>query len=600
MLTSADLDLMTPQIELLFKGLGIELFHMKTIDIKQVLKEFITIDSANTILIDGEWGIGKTYQTKEAIRELLESQDPLAKKVVYASLYGLKNVSDLNACYKISAPTVFKTIVKAGAPFTSLVPFCGMQIADAIDNVTSVIPEERKVRTKRLFIFDDLERTDPSLSYIQLYGFFNTLLLNGCRILCLASTNHIKNNKRRSELLDFEEKTFRRIIRINEKPTDIVKIILAKNSCPYSERLPDELGCNLRNVERVCYLYNAIKDANANLWNSIRKLFPEEQVLLACVAAVKAMFGPVEAAPKPSNSYDEATYGIYVEKYGTEIGPRLLSIYKNKNLITLSNQSLAGKLIRSAVEYFLWNDLSGIQSFAPNKEDGLLGTNYFLLGDADKARYRSEFIQKIKDLGKQPMSATLRRLSVEWLLSDKLDLLIEEEPKIKELLFELASEDDSFLEEIRDQLLFLSEQARNEKEACIVEPILKMARAKEDARFLSSLSTAFVAGDYAQLVEIISAMRQYIRDPRNTLPKVNGYLEEHHFLLPDLASSISQDQWDYCRQVQMYACNVGSGNVFTTLLQTIKKDHQESESCMSKCNALIKNAAIHQDDSIAD
>ena len=43
----------------------------------------------------------------------------------------------------------------------------------------------------------DLERVNENMSLVSLLGLFNTLLLNGCKVLCLSALNEIQDKEKR-------------------------------------------------------------------------------------------------------------------------------------------------------------------------------------------------------------------------------------------------------------------------------------------------------------------------------------------------------------------------------------------------------------------
>lgn len=56
--------------------------------------DYLTNDKTNTaLLLDGEWGTGKTYYVKNVLMPFLEGKK---KQVVYVSLYGIEDAESLS------------------------------------------------------------------------------------------------------------------------------------------------------------------------------------------------------------------------------------------------------------------------------------------------------------------------------------------------------------------------------------------------------------------------------------------------------------------------------------------------------------------------
>lgn len=194
------------------------------------------------ILIDGEWGCGKTYFVKHTLLDKIKEleQDSSNRTPKYISLYGCKTIQDIQeAMVWIFADEAKKYVVQKTTkhiiPAIKNIPKYLKQKAPknmepAIGNILSTSKRVlNKVREKFLpdvnvfeftsdwilmkdfiFIFDDLERCDCPIN--ELFGFINGLVEHeGTKVILIAnekeiSMKEINTQKELQYLLTLNEK----------------------------------------------------------------------------------------------------------------------------------------------------------------------------------------------------------------------------------------------------------------------------------------------------------------------------------------------------------------------------------------------------------
>jgi hypothetical protein len=143
------------------------------------------------LLLDGEWGCGKTHFVKHTILDQIKETD---RKAIYISLYGISSVDMLhttvfNAYYAEVNPSLDKAfkIVTALSPAMKITPY---GIGDAVSVIGKFIG--RTVRKKFIdldkcfFIFDDLERCSAPIC--DVLGYINNFIEhNNCKVLIVAN-----------------------------------------------------------------------------------------------------------------------------------------------------------------------------------------------------------------------------------------------------------------------------------------------------------------------------------------------------------------------------------------------------------------------------
>ena len=57
----------------------------------KTIKNYIEMENCNyAILIDGQWGTGKTFFVKNILMPIINENDEKNKKAIYVSTYGIK------------------------------------------------------------------------------------------------------------------------------------------------------------------------------------------------------------------------------------------------------------------------------------------------------------------------------------------------------------------------------------------------------------------------------------------------------------------------------------------------------------------------------
>lgn len=175
------------------------------------------------ILIDGEWGCGKTYFVKHSLTEKIKEFEQNASKrtVKYISLYGCKTIQDIQESIVWVFADEASKFIKQKAP---------NKIKPATQNILLTSKKVlNKVREKFLpdvdvfdiasdwismkdfiFIFDDVERCDCPIN--ELFGFINGLVEHeGTKVILIAyekeiSMKEINSQKEIQYLLTLNDK----------------------------------------------------------------------------------------------------------------------------------------------------------------------------------------------------------------------------------------------------------------------------------------------------------------------------------------------------------------------------------------------------------
>lgn len=161
---------------------------------QQIIDEILRYlhdDSYNyAVLIDGEWGSGKTYFVNNTLTKIIEKQESdleTSRKVQYISLYGCKAISDVQENIAWSFAEDARKVIQdknnfgtTGQKVSNNILLSSKKIGNAI--LKKFLPNMPLYEIASdwlnlgsfIFVFDDLERCDCPIN--EVFGFFNELV----------------------------------------------------------------------------------------------------------------------------------------------------------------------------------------------------------------------------------------------------------------------------------------------------------------------------------------------------------------------------------------------------------------------------------------
>ncbi|GKY88119.1 P-loop NTPase fold protein [Sinisalibacter aestuarii] len=158
------------------------------------------------VLLDGHWGSGKTY----FVQDLLESAELSKKKCVYISLFGVSDISTIEAQLFFSTASGTAKVAHFGARFVERALQSTLrfdvsgdgspdgQLNGKLSGAADFIQRKFSEVENAFLILDDLERSKIDVE--ELFGFVNVFVEHGnARVLFIANTEKLQ------ELSKFEE-----------------------------------------------------------------------------------------------------------------------------------------------------------------------------------------------------------------------------------------------------------------------------------------------------------------------------------------------------------------------------------------------------------
>lgn len=578
-------------------------FKMKIEDIKDTIKKVIEnkIDY-KSILIDGSWGCGKTTVVKDAISELTD--DAISrKKLVYQSLFGIKDVSELVACFSFTGKIIYSLGRSIASPFTKLIPIVGDQIKESIDNSTALFTPSPSKKKDTLFIFDDLERADELLSYIALLGFFNQLIMRGCKIICVSSLNDLSKMdvKRKKGLDAFLEKAFDRIMYINEYPAEIItKIFEDDEKTKHNiKQCIDMFDCNIRIALKTHRLLKDVYKKQSVYKYNINRKNNDLQVLKATICAIKSIYYFKEKEDNDENDQKQNPFEkILFDRESGQLDSRILKNIKeviNKNSAYFLPEELeeAKNLTKSICMVDVHNDytmlVKNYSSEIKKEQKDIYDVSVFYFDDKGKKDYFLKF-KKDTLAGKLAINrAYIDRLIeiIKYTDSDlKKDGLLDN--IITKVISNYSSGDKSAYQRLEDYINF-PEEANDKK---IVKDIFseissQLHKVETDSLELE-MNNAFKNGDYRYLLDLLYEVEHY-KKPEHIRTNVKKILLSNHFYLPDLSKTIDYESWSYCHQVaRLSKLDQELSIAFIDVMKEDVVNNKESVSAVDRAKALVQ------------
>lgn len=190
---------------------GLKMFLADENIINLLVDYSMDIRYKQAVLIDGDWGSGKTYFIQEKLipmlNEKIGTDTEHKRSVFYVSLYGMENFSQvIDEIYAVSLETFFDEKlgegkgekIGKGINFASKLITAGMKYFNVDTSEFPSISDIKKIKNS-VIIFDDLERC--SLDTNQLLGFINNLVEhNDIKVIIVANQSEIGKPKLLNDL----------------------------------------------------------------------------------------------------------------------------------------------------------------------------------------------------------------------------------------------------------------------------------------------------------------------------------------------------------------------------------------------------------------
>lgn len=256
---------------------------MKANEIIRVLNQF-KCSNYEKILIDGEWGIGKTKYVDDFIAEY--------PNTCYISLFGKKDIeSIIQEIYYIliqddfkgkfkkylrKSTEILKNVNLSYSGFSLTVPLLG--------NIYSQMFKELNQKDSFIIIFDDLERKHENLGIKEFFGLIDSLSkIKGIKTVIVASTKNLGNSSK--SFSEYREKAIDRTYVVEKYSDNAPCEILGINEWNALENIVSFLTFkNLRTFQKAKQFIIEVMDVLEE--KTFTDKFTKEDVYRMCFATV--------------------------------------------------------------------------------------------------------------------------------------------------------------------------------------------------------------------------------------------------------------------------------------------------------------------------
>lgn len=247
------------------------------------------------ILIDGKWGVGKTFFIKNSLKVKLQKEIKKTcryKGIIYMSLYGIKDITQLEN--KIIYSIMENGILSNNERKTSKMLINGAKTyinsLEKKDSIMDLIKMFQEI-SKYIIIFDDLERC--MISITELLGYINELIEHkNVKTILIANEDkmaEVESSYQNKEYYEIKEKLIGEVIYYNPN----IEIIL--------DYICDE--------EKEQLISRIIKDNKYKIIEIMQKFnYKNIRTLKICISKFKTIIEKIEEVKSTYKNYDEDVY----------------------------------------------------------------------------------------------------------------------------------------------------------------------------------------------------------------------------------------------------------------------------------------------------
>lgn len=204
------------------------------------------------VLIEGDWGSGKTWRVKQFARLLTEKYH---KQALYVSLYGVTSINDIaDQFFRQLNPVLGSTMVQTSWALARSALKGTFKINESVEVELSAPDIKKSLRTHNaVLIFDDLERS--SMPVEEVLGIINQLVEHDDhRVLIVANANQVPANAGGQPFATLKEKVIGRTLRLRAEPRAALQAFLRElGDTPGSQQLEKHQDTVLRVFAQAGY-----------------------------------------------------------------------------------------------------------------------------------------------------------------------------------------------------------------------------------------------------------------------------------------------------------------------------------------------------------
>ena len=583
---------------------------MNVENLGMVFENFKT-DSNRAILLDGPWGVGKTYQILQFLKKDPSINDKEKNRIIYVSLFGKTTIDEIHTDIysklyplKNGAKRAIQVIPKVAPLFGTVGNIISNMefalntdenkfnalgkniekvsqkveiIANDINSASDSKSKVRKSKNRTIVVFDDLERIDPQkMSFGDILGYINNLFLQNIKVIVICNSKEIKDE----HFISFKEKVFDREYKISATNDQIISSYFGDNSIFLKDYIIKEFDNNLRIALRVSGFYKeVIKQLiiyNENYYEKISN----ETILYYCALVVAGCNSQRYTSPKGEESNKLPL--IFAHSDDENIQSIAYNIYNYLKKDNTENR-IFDSLIVGLLEGYYYNTYDRLIPIfvESSKCDDPFVENPFCLSDEEKRILFTRQFEKIKS------DQEFKNRSISDLIN-------------KMCRYEEFSDIDNRENEIIENIIkkcdggemhFLLDFPYNECQRFgDFRNKLRMAYDCEMVdQMINNLSDSYANKKYAQLHDLLYEldMKNVFAENDKLNDKITSSIKENNYFIEDLFGSMEWSQWEVAHKICELAMRYNFAEDVIAYIKSI--DYTIDKSATDRYEFLLKN-----------
>lgn len=536
---------------------------MKSIELAISLNKLMKESGYRSILIDGPWGCGKTFEINKFMKQT-------QKECIYVSLFGLESIDEINTeIYKASHPKLVKAnrvvtvISKAISPVKPVA-----SISDALSFQLNNI-DKTKIKKSLIIILDDLERLSEKIDYKDLVGYINKLFLFEARVVCLCSSNNIDSSRLLS-FSQFKEKVFDCCFSIKETDYAVYDEIFKDLGIDNVDLLYPLFENNIRTAKRAYLFYKDLIEYFD--YQNSKYYLTKYDLLKSCIYTILCV---LNSKPKPelkSGEYITAVYEQFVLEYGESIANGIYHYLKYGENDSIGNIHNA---VLKLIDCYINRDFNSFEKEMryidiQDKESDILDKCPFYLSEENKKIYFAELNSYIDNLIIYNDITTRRIRDLYYYTQYEFD--DKRINKIAEVHFATVKKEFISKDTIKS-FVFLGVNEHADK----IKHFISTFTDKYLEVYIQEATDCFYEavdeGEYSKASDLISQLTNFTAEEL-----IKKMLVDNNFFLKDVEKDISEAKWSFLNSIAKIAMRQSLSKEYITSIENYYNGCEENSN----------------------
>ncbi|MBM7631018.1 P-loop NTPase fold protein [Geomicrobium sediminis] len=511
-------------------------------------------DSNNQkILIEGVWGIGKTKNITDFIKESDSSNDT----VYYVSLFGRKDIESIinDLYFQIIESLPYAKLEKLGKSISKKLEtvnfsYYGFSLSiPLLASLESSLQKKLNTRGRSIVILDDLERKHEELDIREVLGLIDNLAkIDGIKVVLVGEID--KLNSEQETFNQYKEKSIDRSYKIDKFSDDALESILGNDVLRAVNFMVGDLSLmNLRTAEKINMFIDEVMSVVGD--DGFTNKFTKSDLYKMCYAVVYYIVEDKEEKKFLSKSKDSTT-SLSNATYNA--GEKGTTLYLLRYIITTSLENeMSNTILPILLSWYKTGDyskkvfLEAIQAINVYEEP----IGFY----SSEEQIRKSIITAKEIINNIDGSKSLGSIMVHIKFGYGWGKLVKEEFMDQyEIVEKIAPAITNSIEIDKSAYLNLisnyGAMSSSEDITKVIELINQKIKEEYFKKLLESVTNEHYNGEYNSL-KYLHILREQIsqRIPIEILKVIINSFEDKHYLLPNLKGQINENKWSWSRLI---------------------------------------------------